>query len=83
MIKPHTPVKVIWEDAWSDRSQLATPEQAETFGGLESFTIGFMLANNKSGVSLGQTLVPEINKEEYRSTFFIPKGMIKKIVVLK
>lgn len=73
-------VKVTWEDAWSSDSY-RTYDTIKNEEPLLLYTVGHVMRNDKTGISLGRELQPNLN--EYRYIQHIPHGMIRKITVLK
>ncbi len=69
---------------WCDAYTTPTVRKDARDRGLESIASGFIVERNKKGIRLAMLMhIHEENQIEYRDGFFIPAGMIRKIVTAK
>lgn len=73
-------LKVVWNDAWSDDSEEYTKKAIrKAHGPFVQTSVGLEVVNDKQGI----TLAGDYDADgAYHRVLFIPKGIIKSVVVL-
>lgn len=74
-------VRITWEDAWSS-DRYTTYEKIKSEPPLLMFTVGHVIRNDKTGMTLGRE-TSDADRNEYRYVSHIPRENIRKIKVLK
>jgi len=69
-------VEVEWTDAGTCAHEISV-EEIQEHGVVESRTVGYLMKQDKEGITLVMTLFPGVQDAKFLWT--IPKGMIKKI----
>lgn len=71
---------VIWDDAWGDAVQSATPQDAhEKHMPTVMETRGWVLVDDPKGVSVFTERCLDKDEEYYRGRSFIPRAMIRSV----
>ena len=77
-------VEVSWIDACSDATETVEDGEKISLIGIPAKTVGFLLHKGKNGVAVAQAEFDHSPRpKNYKLTFQIPAGMIKKIRYLK
>jgi len=74
------PLRVEWEDAWSNGDTWTAQEAQETKP-LIMTLFGYCVRDDKAGITL--TMEHDPQKKKYRIIWHVPRAMIRKVTVLK
>lgn len=74
-------VKLTWEDAWHNGKDYFTTKDIHDMPDYFLVTVGFVLRDNKKGITLSPEFIPE--NDRYRFAHHICRAMIRKVEVLK
>jgi hypothetical protein len=74
-------VQVDWEDAWSNGDYEYSQDEIDERGPLICHSAGFLVRDDKSGVTLVTEIFDERN-DPFRKIQHIPRGMIRKVTRL-
>lgn len=73
-------VSVVWEDAWANSGNYYTPEDIGEEQPLVVEILGRCIRENKDGITLAMEILPD---GRFRHAFHVPRGMVRKVRVLR
>ena len=77
-------VLVVWDDAWQDHDNFATQHGIQqTHQPLAVQTLGWLLVDDETGMSVANERSTEDGKTIYRGRTFVPRPMIRSITPFK
>ena len=77
-------VLVLWDDAWADTDGFATMHGiAQTHHPMKIQTIGWLLQDDNTGISLANERSSENGTETFRGRTFVPRAMVKSVTPFK
>lgn len=84
-MKTETPlVLVVWDDAWQDQDNFATVHGvAQTHAPLAVQTLGWLLVDNETGISVANERSSDNGTDTYRGRTFVPRAMVRSVTPFK
>ncbi len=77
-------VLVTWDDAWADTDGFATMHGiAQTHHPMKIQTMGWLLQDDETGVSLANERSSEDGTDTFRGRTFIPRAMVRDVKPFK
>ena len=77
-------VIAVWDDAWADSSDFCTPKDVHMkHKATVMETIGWLLGDDKEGVSIFNERCLDDGQEQYRGRTFIPRPLIRSVTPFK
>lgn len=77
------PVQVTWNDAWHNGTQYFDEEEIGRAEGKILYSYGLCVRDDKVGVVIAMDDLAPNSDMRYRDVKFIPRGMVKKVKVLR